>query len=93
MEEKNSELVSSENSLKERISKVDEDNQKLCKYLEKLKEYVERTNLNCTESLKMLNVKKEQLKTRDEELKTVQELVQQRFNVDIFFKDGQVMIE
>ena len=54
-------------------------NQRLCKYLEKLKKNVDRCNNDCEMYLK--------------ETKRVKELVKQKFDARIFSKHGEIRIE
>ena len=66
-------------SLQAQLSVKEEENQRLCKYLDKLKKYVDQCNIQCELYLK--------------ETKTVKELVKNRFNVRILSKHGNITLE
>ena len=76
LEQKCNELELIQNSLKEKINQGDEANQRLCKYLDKLKKYVtERNEMYLKETT------------------AIKDMVKERFNAGIFFKDGEIRIE
>ena len=72
LEEKCNKLILLEHSLKE-------ENQGLCKYLEKLKKHVDQCNIQSEMYLK--------------ESETIKKLVKNRFNVHIFSKHGNIILK
>ena len=79
LEEKCNELEIIRNSLKERISQGDEANQRLCKYLDKFKKYVDKVNDQSEMYLK--------------ETVAIRELVKKRFGAHIYSKHGKIRME
>ena len=66
-------------SLQAQLSVKEEENQRLCKYLEKLKKHVDQCNIQSEMYLK--------------ESETIKKLVKNRFNVHIFSKHGNIILK